>query len=582
MIGEKLPKEGTVMSLNLSQLIAAKDKSAGYSSTNTSTFQSCVILALMPGRGRLRHEVGIALIDLFYPHLILCQINDSHVYPNTLAKINIYQPEEIIVPEVHTNEPRADKCLYEAIVRKFEGVNVTTIPRTHFNPSIGWDLLKIHCTDESSLVLEVLRQKELATSAAAGLLRYIVYIQGISYAPKTVKIEFQSCNDSVVISIESVEALEILNSHEAALPNRNLYNLIDKCVTAVGKKLLRASILQPLYNVNRINDRLQCVTELISNPSFLQILQNLERNKCNEVKAFISEIIQVDAIPAKGFTSANMQRCFAIKPKVSELLDVIRQAYCELIDSMIQYVEDLSIKYGLQLTLGCSAEAGYHILTSPSEKLDRVLSNSTGSSSDRLLLLIKRKRARLLTTERLLVDSQKCGEICEEIHIMSNVLIENLISKIRNYIGYFFQLCSDISELDLMVSLALVSRREGFIRPTFGHKLCLIDSFHPIRLLFDSENCTPNNVIASVPYNFHVISGPNFGGKTTYLQQILLIQLLAQIGCYIPAQRAEIRISDRLFFYSSVHVDAGRSMSGFATEVTFRVCVYVHPQSLPK
>jgi DNA mismatch repair protein MSH4 len=65
-------------------------------------------------------------------------------------------------------------------------------------------------------------------------------------------------------------------------------------------------------------------------------LKNFEDNSYNEIKELIFELIQSDANSVQGYTSSNMQRCFAIKPNISELLDIIRQAYCELIDNMIR------------------------------------------------------------------------------------------------------------------------------------------------------------------------------------------------------------------------------------------------------
>jgi DNA mismatch repair ATPase MutS len=73
--------------------------------------------------------------------------------------------------------------------------------------------------------------------------------------------------------IESVELLEIIYSHNKAFPNYSLYNALNKCITSLGKKLLRTSLLQPLYNKTIINKRIESVVELVSNPSLLIKLQ---------------------------------------------------------------------------------------------------------------------------------------------------------------------------------------------------------------------------------------------------------------------------------------------------------------------
>lgn len=123
-------------------------------------FKKCIhFLAIISGRGKSKQEVGLAIIDLYYPHLILCQINDNHAYSLTLAKINIYQPEEILFPEIYTCKTYTETNLYFTIASRFHRVKITSIPRTNFSALVGWDLIQIYCAKESHSVQKIINHQ---------------------------------------------------------------------------------------------------------------------------------------------------------------------------------------------------------------------------------------------------------------------------------------------------------------------------------------------------------------------------------------------------------------------------------------
>ena len=117
------------------------------------------ILAIFSGKGVSKYEIGIAVIDLHYPHLILCQISDDYLYSNTIAKVNIYQPNEIIVPQFCRNEVKIESFLHDTIAQAFNKMNLTCIPRSHFCASTGWDLLHIYGTEDSSSGRQMIENK---------------------------------------------------------------------------------------------------------------------------------------------------------------------------------------------------------------------------------------------------------------------------------------------------------------------------------------------------------------------------------------------------------------------------------------
>ncbi|KAI4499916.1 hypothetical protein M0802_004786 [Mischocyttarus mexicanus] len=605
--------------------------SAGSNATRTpgsyTSTESCVILAVTSGRGEARGEVGIAAIDIHHSHLILCQMSDYQTYINTLTKIYIFNPIEILMPDTMCSETRNRNKLYFSIKEKFPNLCITAVSRIHFNESVGLDRVKTHCAKEYSTVELFLKQKYYALAAASALLKYIEFIQHIVYAPKSIRIEFQGSPNTTVIDIESAQSLELVVS-QCGQQNASLLSSMDHCVTPMGRRLLRASILQPLCNEEIIIERQNSVTELVSNrvlcnlvqpfvrrlygadrllslsmmtsqnntvqnaernlnyvlllknsleivpelrealesgraSFFTKIRKNLENSQFEIMKNKILQIIHPDARSLIGYTSSNMQRCFAIKPGINDLLDIARQTYCELISDMKNLVENLAIQYKLNLSLECNSSLGFYILAEISRQMDFKPSDLPSE----FVQVQKNKNTYSMTTNKLLVLSHQCKIACEDLHIMSNAILNDLLVNIREHIGCLYQLSADVAELDLIISLSHISSSSEYVKPIFGPRLELIDSLHPIMAVFGTERPVPNDVHASIPYNYHTIIGPNMSGKSIYLKQVVLLHIMAQIGCYVPARKAEFRITDRIFCRICFRDDIECNASTFVVEM---------------
>lgn len=141
------------------------------------------------------------------------------------------------------------------------------------------------------------------------------------------------------------------------------------------------------------------------------------------------------------------------------------------------------------------------------------------------------------------------------------------LNEIRNHIGCLFYLNDNIAELDLILSLSQISSISDYVKPTFDSELEVRNSKHPVMDILGVEPAIPNDIIASVYYNFHNITGPNMGGKTIYLKQIVLLQIMGQMGCYVPATKAKFRVADRIFCRLGVRDDIEYNASTFMLEV---------------
>ncbi|XP_018401348.1 PREDICTED: mutS protein homolog 4-like [Cyphomyrmex costatus] len=593
----------------------------------SSNAESCVVIALTAGRGDARNEVGLAAIDLQYPCLILCQISDCQTYVNTLTKINVVDPVEILMPETMCEHRSRGNKLYRSIREKFRTLNVTPISRVHFNESTGMERVRTLCTREYSTVELIVKQKYYALAAAAALLKYVEYVQHMVYAPKSMRIEFQGSPNTTMIDIESARSLELVVS-QSKQTIVSLLGTMNRCLTPMGRRLLRASILQPSCDERLIADRQSCVAELVANhslctslqpvvqrlfgtdrlltlaikplhvndmqnaernlnyalllkscldtvpeleailaigvhPFFIKTRKNLGNSEFQVMKDKILTLIHVDARFVKGCTSLSMQRCFAIKSGINELLDVARQIYCELISDMKNMVEQLAVKHKLPLSLEYNINLGYHINILIPRGSNITISNLPAE----FIQARKNRRSFTTTTTALLTLNKQCKNACEEIYMMSNTLLTNLLEDIRQHVGCLFQLSADVAELDLILSLAQISSNPEYVRPSFGSNLELINSLHPIMELFNRDLPVANDVNASTTHNFHLITGPNMSGKSTYLKQIVLLQIMAQIGSYVPATKATFRMADRILCRISSRDDAELNASSYVLEM---------------
>ncbi|XP_053981836.1 mutS protein homolog 4-like [Hylaeus volcanicus] len=532
------------------------------------------------------------------------------------------------MPETMCESAANRNILHRFIRDKFPELQVTAISRVHFNDKVGLERVKTLCIADYSSVELFVKEKYYALAAAAALLKYVEYAQRIVYTPKSMRIEFHVSQNSTTLDLESSRSLELVQS-QCGERNVSLLGILDNCSTPMGRKLLRANILQPPCNEHIILERQASIAELVANRSLLVLLQPIVRQlygadrllalstapilqennvQCAEqnlnyllllknlmevvpeleaalssaetdilrtirkklenpqfrmMKERILETIHPDARAVSGYTSSNMQRCFAIKAGINDLLDIARQTYCELIDDMKSMVENLASKYKLPLSLGCNVSLGYHIQAI----LPRTLNAETFDLPTEFIEVRKKKRVYTMTTAMLSTLSQQCRIASEELHVMSNVILCDLLQCLRGYINCLFHLSADVAELDLMISLAKVSSVQTYVRPTFGPKLELIDSRHPILEVFGLDAPIPNNVNASTPWNFHVISGPNMSGKSTYLKQIVLLHIMSQIGCFVPAKKAAFRITDLIFCKIAIRDDIEYNASTFSVEM---------------
>ncbi|XP_063240839.1 mutS protein homolog 4-like [Bacillus rossius redtenbacheri] len=239
--------------------------------------------AVCEGRGHARGEVGIAAVNILHPSLVLCQISDSQSYHNVLTKMNIFNPVEIIVPNTFCDGMQPSKLF--VVLSDFYQC-VTPVQRRHFNDTAGLQHIQRICVSEYASVEMLITPKFYALSAAAALLRYIEYSRNKIFVAKSLKVEYQGSLNTTIIDaavgdcksrwcadVGTARRLELVRSQRGKEARHSLLGVLDRCCTGGGSRALRASLLQPPCLHETLQQRLDCVQELVDCPELLRALQ---------------------------------------------------------------------------------------------------------------------------------------------------------------------------------------------------------------------------------------------------------------------------------------------------------------------
>ncbi|KAK6629982.1 hypothetical protein RUM43_003803 [Polyplax serrata] len=580
----------------------------------------------------------MAGMDPRRPLLVLCQISDGQRYLNSLTKMNVFELTEVIVPNTFI-ECGSNK-LYCDIRTRFPNVAITSVQRRHFSETVGVDLINRYSSPESLSVMLLLRDKFYALSAAAALIRYVEFTQNVHLAPRSLKIEYQGSEDTMLIDLDTANRLELvmcISRPETNLGN-SLLGVVNHCRTKGGTRLLRANILQPYFCTKKIDSESSpirppliltilidfeilkpfrgfqsCITNfsnveyllnlcmhvpqqeglraaecqlkytlllkttleflptLISalentrSEYFRLALQNLKDPRYHLILNKILETVLENAKVVKGSIAAHLHGCFAIKTGVNSLLDIAKKTYCEIVQEIMDHVNKLRENHRLPLRISFSASKGFHIQCSLPRGKRMVNVNELPEE----FILVQKSRSGFTSyTANLVALDQRSKHVLDEIKLMTNAyengfyccrnvyfVIEDrqseisLLTDIRENIGCLFTLCEIIAELDVLVSFAQVSSAKNFSKPNFGLHLDLKKSRHPIldcTQNYDNET-VPNDVLAKNDQSFTILTGPNQSGKSIYIRQIALLQIMAQIGCFVPAEKATFKLMNRIF-----------------------------------
>ena len=377
---------------------------------------------------------------------------------------------------------------------------------------------------------------------------------------------------------ELINRPEVLTNIQATLGRMcDLDNLLSLCAMLPKSDTL-PFIEQRMNQIIGLKQALGLLPNLVTSLSadiessiLLEFLGVFKLEAFNEMLDDIKQIISDEARIVKGAAAMRLQRCFAIKEGVHELLDLARQTYCELVKDIDTNVTHLSEHHGLPMRVGFNVQRGYHIQMNRSSLIAIKGKSFKVSQLPKEFINPQQYKSIIsFTTENLVKLDQQSQNALREISLMTNVIIQELICTLRTKIGSLFLLSEAVSHLDLLAAFADVSMINDYVRPRFGSLMCVRNCKHPM-LEKIVDKIVSNDVIATpLEANFQVITGPNMSGKSVFLKQILLLQIMAQSGCFVPADKDPVpmfRLSDSIFSRVGMFDSIECNASTFAMEM---------------
>ncbi|KAE9548385.1 hypothetical protein FO519_008399 [Halicephalobus sp. NKZ332] len=411
---------------------------------------------------------------------------------------------------------------------------------------------------------------------------------------------------------------------------KTLFSLLNKCLTGAGSRLLRSCLLQPSSDVNFIEERLDVVQEFILNPAMLERLRSLLMNTndcqflitlciCKNMNIITTNEESLRSIRIKILQILNLKKLIMVAFAVREVLSSAKSSWlirkrdkladprlamiCEIIDEKIDEAVFLrkssgsskskdaalfAVKEGLHVLLDLARKA-YTELTNDiaqlaTEEGEKVPGSSITYSFSRgyhfsltskdplsvhlpphCIQIVRHRASLTYTTRDLIKYNDRLNQSESEVLFKSNIIIDQAISEIRHMLPALHHVVEILTHLDLLTALGIYSAITKCVRPSFDNEIIIRHGRHPI---LDSEGeVVPNDTYIIPSSRFVIITGPNMAGKSTYMKQICLLQILAQLGCFVPAEFASFAPMERIFSRVGHNDDITRNLSAFALEM---------------
>ncbi|CDO95828.1 unnamed protein product [Kluyveromyces dobzhanskii CBS 2104] len=587
-------------------------------------------------------RVGICIINYATAEMHVSEFIDTQVFIKTLNKVYVSQPTDILVPS-HSLSSRVSKLATLLKCNIAGNVKVCEATTKVFSAQEGLEIVEKYalCSPKESPIPfeEQLVGKEFCLMAVSAANHYMSQISKddptLRFSNFRVKIDHG--DNTMVIDIKTVRSLELIDNSQKA-NGMSLLKAIDNTVTKMGRRALRNDILQPLTDVNILKLRVSAAQELGNDPDALYSIRNELKNfhdldaifcklltpnhsvippdqklnyvillkesiekatilrrifeECEFKSKLLSEIASVLSLTdidnivnlVHGYINNDThwalknidmqnQKAYAVKSGSNGLLDVLRQLYKSLIDDIMNEITILRDQFELNINHSFDFNRQFYLKLKKSD-IDQ-LSELPACFINR----VTKKSAYEFTTLKLMKMNTRLSELSSEMITLSEQTVSELLTTISSHISTLFMISEAISVLDLLASLSVTGLNDKWVVPNFGDHLILNESRHPIleKVLTDY---VPNNVEVIPNFSsFQILTGCNMSGKSLYLKQVALLNILAQIGCSVPCNSATFPVyhkiharvcNDSVEVNSSIFSSEMKDMAYYIDDITDR------------
>lgn len=544
---------------------------------------------------------GVAACDVSTGEFMLTEVDKTAKLTDEIYKLS---PSEIIC-----NEPLLMSGLDIEDLRGRLGIMVEAMDPRYFGDTICRKTLLDHFHVGSIEGLGI-AEFTCGVNAAGALLSYLFETQKTDLAHISCIRPYHT-EEFMVLDGSSMRNLELIETLREKEKRGSLFWVLDKTRTAMGARMLRTWIEQPLLDVNAIQARLDAIEAL-----------NKNEITCAEIREYLNPVYDLERLAARiSYKSANPRDLVALKGSLqmlphikSQLTELDAERFrgylesfdtlndlCELIDVSIIDDPPLAMKEGGIIRDGYNEDVdeyrrartegkawlaeleaterektGIHTLKVKYNRVFGYVIEVSNSFKDMVPDTYTRKQT-LVGGERYTMPRLK--ELEDKIlgaEDKLNSLEYELYSDVRDEIGSNITRIQNaariVAEIDVLASLSEVARKNHYVRPkiTTDGAIDIKGGRHPVvERMIENEAFVPNDtVLDNRKKRISIITGPNMAGKSTYMRQTALIVLMAQIGSFVPAKSAKIGVVDRIFTRVGASDDLASGQSTFMVEMT--------------
>ena len=545
-------------------------------------------------------KIGICFCDISTGELYATDISGRDYYRILTNQLASYSPREILFGGDIINL----KQLPEFIKSKLSA-GVEMLDDDKFELSLCRETVEQQFPDEMHLISD----KPVVISSVGALINYLRETQ-MSGLERINHLEIYNEAQYMRLDYNTQRNLELTQTMLSKTKRGSLLWVIDKTKTAMGKRLIRSWLDHPLMNISKINNRQSAVEELV-NDTVLRL----------ELTATLSGIYDIERIMTKiVYGSANARDlrslCSAITdlPQISDLISGCQSSYMRMIYKDLDLLDDIHslIDSAIVDDPPFSVREGGMIREGYNKELD-IVNSDMNNSKDILSQIEAQEREKtgipklkigynrvygyflevtnfyknlvpdtyirkqtLTGSERYITPDLKDLEsrilgAKDRAIAMEYTLFETIRTTVSDNLERIQNTAKALATLDALTSLANVASDNRYVRPEVNQSTAIVikDSRHPVvELLLRDSSFVPNDVnLDTKGERVDIITGPNMAGKSTYMRQIALIVLMAQMGSFVPASSAKIGIVDSIFTRVGASDDLASGQSTFMVEM---------------
>ncbi len=580
-----------------------------------SDSKESIFLASVCGAGE---TFGVSFLELSTGEFFSTQIKGTDAWTKIKIEIESYAPRELLFPE--SLQKLIESSFENLAAKKFDETVVSISPQnskkflTTLTALDDWLFEIEDCEKTLEQQFNVrdlsgfgLMDKSEAVRASGACLRYALETQRAS-ARHISEINYSEANDYLMLDPVTLSNLEIVQSRSAS-KKRTLFSVIDQTITGMGGRLLHAWLLRPSMKKAEISTRLAAVSELMET-----IFRDKIRRLLNEISDLerlvgrlnLGVITPRDLLAIKETLSQIPQIIDELSDSKSLLLQVLSENIFELPEVSSLIFKAISEDSPSNISMGGVIREGFNTeldeLKTVSKNAKQIIAAFEDSEKRRTgiqNLKIKfnnvfgyfieiskgnvarvpdnyERRQTLTNAERYSTPElreweQKVLGAEERIKELEVALFNEVRQEVAKETTNLQATARALATLDALASLAEIAARQNYVAPVLhdGDEIDIKEGRHPIVECFAVNNFIPNDIyLNNSTDRLLIITGPNMGGKSTVLRQVAIIQILAQIGSFVPASYAKLPIVDRVWTRVGASDDLASGRSTFMVEMT--------------